>query len=582
MEKIKTNKLTSVISFAVMTLTIVACKDELNVGNPNAPSIQANIVNEKGLTTLAKGVIYTNGFQNGENVPAYTWLGDSYFSLNYGYSDLLGDMIGADAANELISVINVPDYVILDDGVTKIVNTSPNIPLMRKYNTRAQTGAGYNPTYFQWLNAYAMINGCNIVLSHTDAIPYTGDKVSKANTIKAWCYWWKGWAYAAVGSLYYSGLIIDTVDPTNENFSLGNNNYVLHDQVIAASDKFYTKADSILGTISNTGDYSEVLGAMIPSYFHTGHGNPPTIAEWKRNIKSMLARNILVNKLSPFVNGNLNATIAKSSTTAMTPTDWGNVLTLATAGIQSADNVFSGVSGDNNPVFSTGAGTVSAMSVGTNDGSTFKISERLIQNFKAGDKRLANFDNSLVYSNRNFGTRWSLNDGGATPPPAGTIAYGNLNAGEYECFIGSSYEENMLMIAEAKIRLASNQAQIDDGLTYVDAVRAYQGAGVAAVSGTNLTQTQALTELVKERRVALVFRGLSFYDARRWGWIYDIANGGGSYGNKFLHNDGSANGVLNTNTTISYNFLDYWDVPADETVLNPPSSTSAAVKNPNF
>jgi hypothetical protein len=175
-----------------------------------------------------------------------------------------------------------------------------------------------------------------------------------------------------------------------------------------------------------------------------------------------------------------------------------------------------------------------------------------------------------------------LNDGGATPPAVGTIAYGNLNAGEYECFIGSSYEENMLMIAEAKIRLAANQTQIDDGLTYVDAVRAYQGAGVPAVSGTSLTQVQALTELVKERRVALVFRGLSFYDSRRWGWTYDIANGGGSYGNAFLHNDGSTNGVLNTNATISYNFLDYWDVPADEAVLNPPSSNGAAVKNPNF
>src|SRR6478736_4879624 len=255
MEKIKTNKLTSVISFAVMALTIVACKDELNVGNPNAPSIQANIVNEKGLTTLAKGVVYTNGFQNGENVPAYTWLGDSYFSLNYGYSDLLGDMIGADAANELISVINVPDYVILDDGVTKIVNTSPNIPLLRTYNTRAQSGAGYNPTYFQWLNAYAIINGANIVLGKTDGIPYTGDKVTKASTIKAWCYWWKGWAYAAVGSLYYSGLIADNLDPTNENFSAVNNNYVTHDLIIAASDKFYLKADSVLNTISNTADY---------------------------------------------------------------------------------------------------------------------------------------------------------------------------------------------------------------------------------------------------------------------------------------------------------------------------------------
>jgi hypothetical protein len=69
---------------------------------------------------------------------------------------------------------------------------------------------------------------------------------------------------------------------------------------------------------------------------------------------------------------------------------------------------------------------------------------------------------------------------------------------------------------------------------------------------------------------------LSFYDIRRWGWTYDISNGGGSYGNTVLYNN-----VLNTKVTINYNFLDYWDIPADETVLNPPSSGSAPVINPN-
>jgi hypothetical protein len=84
--------------------------------------------------------------------------------------------------------------------------------------------------------------------------------------------------------------------------------------------------------------------------------------------------------------------------------------------------------------------------------------------------------------------------------------------------------------------------------------------------------------LVRERRVALVFRGLSFYDNRRWGWTYDITNGGGSYGNVLVSSDGT----VNNNTTFNYNFLDYWDVPADETVLNPPSAGSVATINPNF
>ena len=116
------------------------------------------------------------------------------------------------------------------------------------------------------------------------------------------------------------------------------------------------------------------------------------------------------------------------------------------------------------------------------------------------------------------------------------------------------------------------------GLASVDAVKAYQGAGIAATSGTGLSQATALEELRRERRVALVFRGTSFYDARRWGIIYDISKGGGRTGCVVV----SSTGVLNTNATINYNFLDYWDVPDDEVnpQLNPPASGSAPVKNP--
>jgi hypothetical protein len=118
----------------------------------------------------------------------------------------------------------------------------------------------------------------------------------------------------------------------------------------------------------------------------------------------------------------------------------------------------------------------------------------------------------------------------------------------------------------------------ETGLGFVDAIRTYQGAGIAAVKGTGLTQTQAMAELIRERRVALAYRGLSFYDSRRWGWIYDVANGGGAYGTTFL----TVGGKLYTNTTINYNFLDYWDIPADESVLNPPDASSAAIVNPTF
>jgi hypothetical protein len=186
-----------------------------------------------------------------------------------------------------------------------------------------------------------------------------------------------------------------------------------------------------------------------------------------------------------------------------------------------------------------------------------------------------NFDTSSTYFNPNFSTRFNQLDRTLKGTVNnGVYVYGALGAGDYELFIGPSYDENALMLAEANIMLGNTDA----GLALVDAIRTYQGSGVAAVSGTGLTPAQAMMELVQERRVALVYRGLSYYDSRRWGWIYDIGNGGGSYGNTFL----SVAGVLDKNTTINYNFLDYWDVPADESVLNPPGTGSAATVNPNF
>ncbi|MEJ7673237.1 MAG: RagB/SusD family nutrient uptake outer membrane protein [Chitinophagaceae bacterium] len=64
--------------------------------------------------------------------------------------------------------------------------------------------------------------------------------------------------------------------------------------------------------------------------------------------------------------------------------------------------------------------------------------------------------------------------------------------------------------------------KIQEGLALVDAVRNFQGAGLAKVAGTGLTMAQAVVELRRERRVALAFRGISFYDYRRWGIIDDI------------------------------------------------------------
>ncbi len=557
------------IAITVTLLVGAGCKDQLDVGNPNAPTVSGNVNTETGLIAFAQGGVFLNGFSadpDGNGNKTDSWLGDTYFSLPIGYAETMADHVSAQASNNQVSTMGVPDYSILDDG-TKLTNTSPQVGIIRSYNNRASTGAGNNAIYFQWTNMYALNNAMNTVLGTLEGITYTGDAATKKNTLKAWAYFWKGFAYASIGSMYYSGLIIDSPSSTN-------NTYVPSSAIIAESNKNYNLAVTALGAATSAGDYTTMLGQLIPAVNQVGLGKVPTTAMWLRNINTMLARNLVATKLAPFVNNNLNATISKSSTTAMTAADWTQVATLTANGVKKGDFIFTARSAALNYIISPAGGTVGALTVGTNSNTTFKITERFIQNFNAGDKR---FTGNFGLSSPQYGddyiysTRYNMLDGSKTP--AGVAMLGTKTAGIYELPITGSYEENALMQAEASIR----QNSIEPALALVDAVRTYQGAGVVATAGNQLTAAQAMNELTKEYRVALFGRGVAFYNARRWGWIYDISKGGGSYNNIVV----TRTGAINKKAIISYNFMDFWDIPADETVLNPAAS-GGVVTNPNY
>jgi hypothetical protein len=555
------NKIAHLIFFlGVLAIANTSCKKQLQVGDPNDPTVVANVSNETGLIALAAGGVYINGFTNGDG-----WLGNSYFSLPYGYMELMADNLGADASNNQITTVGQPTYFIHDNG-TKVTNGSPSVSILRSYNVLG--GSGNNPLYFQWQNMYALNAACNEILRLARPIKFGGDATSRLNTINAWCYFWKGYAYSQIGSIYYSGLIQDS------GTNVTNAHYVPKDSILDRSNYYLNLAATTISGITSASDFSTILGQLIPAACQVDHGGVPSATEWLHNINTLLARNIMLNKLSPFVNGDPNATIAKSSTGNMTTADWNQVLTLATNGIQEGDIVFSATSTATNTIFTATGGNAAAETTGGNISSTFKISVRYVQNFKAGDKRLIqNFRGGSVYNNPFYGTPYNIVD---SLQQSDTHVYvlGNKLVGQYEVYIAGSYEENALMLAEANIRLGN----IDPGLAFVDAERDYQGAGVTHVSGTGLSLADAMKELTSERRVALIYRGLSFYDARRWGWIYDISNGGGQYG-QMLYN---ANGTWDTNVTVNYNFMDYWDIPADETQLNPPDATSSAILNPNY
>ncbi|GAB2602096.1 RagB/SusD family nutrient uptake outer membrane protein [Spirosoma areae] len=532
--------------------SVTACKEQLDVKNPNQPTT-ASAETESGLIALAQGGVYVNGFRQYkypfDGVSGYFWTGA------VGFHDIMGDDIGVEAANQYLNQIGAPDYVILDDG-TKVLNpNAPNqqISLLREINQNANAGA--NPLYYEWAYMYSLNSSMNSVLELAAKAAFSGNAAVRKSTLQAWAYWWKGYAYSRLGSIYYAGLINDASTGTNAN-------YVTKEKIIEEANANLDKAAAALGNVAAGGDYTSVLGQLIPGFNQVGKGGVPTPDMWKRNINTMKARNLLVN----------------TRTKDMTAAQWAQILTLTTDGIKSTDNVFTGRSNENGDFFSATNGAIAAKATGDPGGGiTYKVSERLVQDFKAGDKRLENNFRQRATpwvgnSDRgnSFNTRFELLDGGNKL--AGVAVLSSKSVGQYELYLAGTYEENELMKAEALI----NTSKIDDGLKLIDGIRTMQGAGLAAVAGKSADLATAKEELRRERRVALAFRGLSFYDARRWGILDDVSKGGGRTNAVVVDKAGK----LNTKATINYNFLDYWDVPDNELAYNKPAMGSAAIKNP--
>ncbi|QHV93516.1 RagB/SusD family nutrient uptake outer membrane protein [Spirosoma endbachense] len=531
---------------------MASCKEQLDVKNPNQPSSPA-LKTETGLIAFGEG-FYVTGFRDVkyyDGVPGYFWSGA------IGNHELMGDVIGTDIANVFINQIGAPNQITLDDGTILLNPNSPNKQIDFIRITANVNSTGFqNSIYYEWAYMYNMNNAANTLLANIDATTFSGEADTKKGILKAWAYWWKGYAYSRIGSIYYAGIINDKAN--GEALNGTNGNYVAKEAMIAEANKNFDAAATILSGLTASADYTATMTGLIPNFNRVGKGGILTPAMWVRNINTMKARNILVN----------------TRVNAMTAAQWAEILTLTNNGVQASDLVFTGRSNAAGDFLSPTAGTVSGKTTGANN--TYKISERLIQDFKTGDLRLSNNfqQRASAYIGETsrgnaFFTRWNLVNRGASGSEglASVISYSNTNAGGYELFLASSYEENQLMKAEALIYTS----KIEEGLALIDEVRKAQGAGLAVVTGKNLTLDAAKEELRRERRIGLLFRALSFYDARRWGLLETGRKGAVAL---------SRTGVVSTNATITYGYLDYWDVPDNEIVYNPPTSGSAPTKNP--
>lgn len=525
----KNIKLIIVFAFFTIGLFYSCSENQLDVKNPNDPTLDA-LNTESGITQLATGV-YNNDIAVGDNNYIFYWI----VMANH---ENMGDVIYTPWGNWSWRWVNQPSSITLDNG-TQVLPPQEGAQGVALETRNSRTQGDANAFAHEWMTMYNTNNTANLILSLVDDTKFQLDADNKRASLKAWAYFWKAYAYTRIGSMYTSGLIISEPNATNGNF-------VTNTEIINEATKNFDLAIAELN--KTTGDISSFMASVIPAHLVASsfRGNNPSASltkdMWIRNINTLKARNIMVNK----------------KVSSMTAADWTAVQTLANAGMQAGDFIFVMKQDGNN--FITSTIVPHRLLIGWHF-----LSERLVQDFKAGDKRFA--DNVTLLGspevNRSgrgiqYGTRYGFKD----------ADYATTADKKANVYYGATFDENQLIKAEAAIYLNN----IEPGLALIDGVRTYQQATLASVAGTGLTRAQALEELRKERRIGLLLRGVGFYDARRW----DVTKTPRS-GATVL----SATGVVNTNATINYNYLDYWSVPDQELSFNSPSSSSAPVKSLN-
>jgi len=531
-------------------------KADLQLNNPNSPTL-ASLNTKVGLEYYSLGIIDKSG---------------AMFDLPFFSSFLLGD-------EEISSVGNFGNrYQGQVTGITLPAPYNKTIPnifgvsqtvQMQSLNNFAADAAGSNTFQYLWVDCYNINGQANILLKALGAS--TVLSANEKTTLQAWAYWWKGIAYSMIGSYYSKGIINDSADGAT------NNNYVAHDAIITEANANLDKAIALLAKIpAGDPDYTAALTVITPSF------NAPdlaiTPAMWIRNAYTLEARNVLANiKLKD-----------------MTAANWATVSGLAAKGLVEGDQAFSrGM--DPNSVNDQTAGTQGHPYLWNNDNNNpgwAYTSERFVQEFKTVggapvtvtssdadgnvltsnvlDKRFAKGVKLLATPVVNirsrgiqFGSRWTpraIEDGGYWTT-------GSAHLGQF--LYAGSWEENTLMIAEADIHTGN----IEAGLALIDKVRTEQGAGLAPVAGTGLNLAQAAEELRQERRIGLYMRGIGWFDARRWGVTAPKSEGGGRANAIVLvpNNLTGLSGPAPIPCFIEYNYMDYWDVPIDETAYNVPA-----------
>ena len=515
------------LTIYALLITLFACQDNILDTNidpvdNNLPST-SSLTNVDGLTTFAKG---SYDFLSSEDVfeDVGTEKESPLLFFSYGYHETMGDVMAMPWGNFGGRWINQTESITLDDGT--VVTPPAGGPQPGEIAIRNTRAAGSdNALQYEWRDMYSLIIQSNTVL---EALPDLTASDANKQAFNAWALWWKAYAYSRLGSLYEQGLINDKgllTNPTSEP----ETTFVSRTALIDKSNSVLDELASVLSGVSDDAGFDSRFVALQVGYL-TAKVDKAGLIE---NVNSLKIRNKVYN----------------TKVTDMSDGDWNEIIALANNGVSSNENAFIMQSEtsfiDNNWL------------PGQVTGFWYFPSDRLIQDINPGDARLnLYFEPDFDFPNPRgrgiqYGASKFWND--ETPIVSSTPL-------AVKMYYAGSFEENQLFLAEAKVRTGD----VEGGLGHLDAVRNFQNSGLAATVGTGLSDVEALEEIRKERRLALLMRAVSFYDARRYG----VASGSRT-GARVL----DENGVVNTNATIKYGYLEYWPVPAFESDFNSVSST---------
>ena len=520
--------------FLAFSIVFAACEDNLldtDVEPVNSNDILVGNLTVDDLPQVAQGV-YSSTIETGFA---------NYFWFVYGYHETMGDALTMPWGNFGGRWVNQTQEILLDGGeltatglaseadgnTVEIVNNititppegGPQPGEIAVRNDRAQ-GTG-NATQFEWGDMYQLNGQANLLLSTISNIELSA---VQEQAYTAWALWWKAYAYHRIGSMYEEGLIIDG-NPLEGT----NNNFVSQDQIIAKSNSLLQELTTVLGQVSD----SDIFDSLLASFQLDIFGAKVNLDGLRANAATLEARNLVYN----------------TPVTSMSSSDWEQVISLTNNGIFDNTSAF-GVQSEETLINN-------AWLPGRVTGFWYFPSNRLIQDINEDDARLsAYFEADFDFPNqRGRGIQY-----GCTHFWNSNTAIASANPNAVTMYYAGTHEENRLLRAEALARTGDVEAALVD----LDAVRNLQEASLPATVGTGLTQDEALEEIRKERRLALILRGVNFYDARRYG----IASG--TRDNAWVL-DATGN-ILYKNSTITYGYLNYWPVPVNETDFNAPGA----------